>query len=165
MDKEIKKELQEMNSFLAKEKIEDGYDVPANYFNNLQLDLIQKLDIKNEDIAETKSTSFLSRLKESFLSPRPLLGMATAALFALGLFFWLQPNDTNTQLALNDLSNEEIQEYIAYNIDDFDVDLISTISTTAHTDIFSNEFEDGQIDEYLENNLDEFDDQLFDELF
>ncbi len=166
MKKEIIDELQEMNSFLAEHKIEDGYQAPANYFNNLQLDLLQKLDIKNENNAQEKPLGTFQKIMQAILRPAPLLTAAALALFALGIFFWPAYDATiDAQLSFSDLSEEEVHAYIEDNIDEFDLDLLSIADASIDETTLMNKLEDDQLDEYINNNIEEFDEQLFDEIF
>ena len=159
MKKEIKKELQELNSTLADHDLKSKFEVPSNYFNNLQLELIQKLEIKNEDNISRKRKSFW----EQFNLPifRPLIAVAGIAILAFGLFFWLQPNGTDDSLSFQDLSAQEIDNYIESNIEEFEMDLISSVSSL-NDNVF---LDDEYIDEYLDENIEDFDDQLLDDLF
>ena len=124
-----------------------------------RLELIQKLEIKNEDNISRKRKSFW----EQFNLPifRPLIAVAGIAILAFGLFFWLQPNGTDDSLSFQDLSAQEIDNYIESNIEEFEMDLISSVSSL-NDNVF---LDDEYIDEYLDENIEDFDDQLLDDLF
>lgn len=162
MKKEIKKELQDLNSFLADKKLENNFEVPKNYFNNLQIDLIQKLEIKNQDLPRQESKGFWTRLFSKPGSLRPVISFATIAILAAGAFIWLQPNKQNATLAFQDLNPDEIEQYIENNIDAFDLELLSDSETDLSGFIYT---DDDQINDYLKDNIGDFDEQLFDELF
>ena len=126
MKEELKKELEEISPFLIemKEKPE-GRTVPNHFFNNMQLDIMNKVKAEQQQIPAKKSWfSVLKYRIESFPKPQLALGLVGVLVFVVGGFLFFSKNINTLQSDnCNDLtciSEEETVAYINENINDFD---------------------------------------------
>ncbi len=156
-NKEIQEELEGLNSILSKKELKDNFEIPADYFENFQKEVFNKLDI-NEELQSPK----IGNAKTRRINFRYTLPIAASLALLLGLFFFTQKNIPEGTIAMDQLSSEDIESYINENIDDFDVELLSMLDSDQQNLLIPN---DVQIEDYLDENLDDLDQSLIDELF
>jgi hypothetical protein len=126
MKEELKKELEETSPFLLnmKEKPE-ALSVPNHFFNNMRVDIMNKVKIEEQQTPSAKSWFFVLKTQiQSLLKPQLAFGLASAAVvIVIGLVFFLK-NTSNSQSdscnSLACISDEETTAYIDENINDFD---------------------------------------------
>lgn len=158
-DKDIKKELEEISPLLAKLKKEQSQpELPANFFNNLQVDVIQELRPEFEKPSTTfVEKGILVRLIEWIRKPQVAMAFGVSLLLiGVGIFF-LVPQDPSPSLTWEAISEESILEYLDENIDDFEAVSLMEISEEEEEVIFDTELDDNLIDQYLEDNLNQID--------
>lgn len=162
-DKDIKKELEQISPLLAKLKKEQTPpELPANFFNNLQVDVIQEL---RPEFEKSPATSVEKGIFERFADwlRTPQVAMAfgvSLLLMGVGVFLMNQP-DPDAQDPWANISEESILNYLDENIDDFEAISLMEISEEEEA-IFDTELDDDLIDQYLEDNLNQIDEsELF----
>ena len=118
MDKKklIQQELSEMPLLKNQLGKPEGYQVPDDYFMQLEKNILDQLsqEVASNHSADTKIFSLSS-----------IWGKAAAIALLIGgsLFLW-QNNGSDTIATTTDLSKEEIYTYIKDNIQEFDEDLL-----------------------------------------
>ncbi len=176
MKKEFEDELREISPFLADLKKskegEEPFRTPKFYFDTLS-DKVMEKAIAKPVIPPQYSThsahlSLFELAQEwvaSIMQPRYAIGFATVALLAIGSWFFIQKNQQNVD---SFASTEEIHQYIADNIDDFDEALLLEHGVLADSDVLNPEQNakenmdkinatDDEIEQYLKEHLDEKD--------
>ena len=131
MKEELKKELEELSPFLLemKEKPE-SLSVPNHFFNNMRLDIMNKVKAEENTVVLQEKPireSWLLRLKmqlKNVLQPNITLGFASIFAIAILSFLFISKN-TTTSLSDNCtsmacVSDEETSQYVEENINDFD---------------------------------------------
>ena len=125
--KEIKEELEQISPFLAGLKKEQNFKVPTNYFNDLQEDLWKQ--VQPQPQRETQSTPKRTWLEEielalaSLFQPRMALSLASLLLLlTVGWYFMQPPVDSNSIADASLPTLEEVSDYLADHLDDFDAD-------------------------------------------
>ena len=125
--KHLNEELKELSPWLLSMKEQgDGFKVPADYFQNLQEEVLQKV-AQPKTALEASSATWLDELIEriqTVLQPRYRLAYAFAAMLVLVAAVLLLRNQTNTSagveaVVLEDVPSEELFDYINNHLDDF----------------------------------------------
>lgn len=168
--KEIQEELKGLSPFLSKMKEkEEAMDVPTGYFDQLPEAIFRRLNLE-EPVAEPQ-ISWLDQLIGQIrwlFQARPALALASIAiLIAIGITFLRTDQPINTEQLLADMSTEEINTYIADNIDEFDMDLLIEVQNNDpnwEIDPFS-DLEEEELNEYLEEIIDDIDLEDIENLF
>ena len=173
MKKECEDELREISPFLADLKKnkegEEPFRTPKFYFDTLADKVMEKAVAKPIITPQYQvRPSFFEMAQKwlaSVMQPRYAIGFATVALLAVGGWFFIQKNQQNVD---SFASNEEIHQYIADNIDDFDEALLLEQGFLADSDALNPEqnakgniekinASDDEIEQYLKDNIDEKD--------
>lgn len=174
--KQIKEELEELSPFLNKKLGDDtGFDVPANYFEQLSEDIFEKVALNplaekvsdNMPVSIEKSPSLLEEVihwLRWLLKPQYAIGFALMVGVILTTVYFLQSPTADYSA---ELTVQELEEYIDNNIDQYSVDLILEVAMideeTLKTPAIDINKED--LDNYIENNLlDDTDEELLNEL-
>ena len=130
MKEELKKELEELSPFLLemKEKPE-GMNVPNHFFNNMRLDIMNKVKIEEQKAPVEKSWLFdLKARMQSVLQPRLAFGLASVFVIAVISFLFISKNITSSQSdvcnSFSCVSDEEASAYVDENINDFDEKIV-----------------------------------------
>ncbi len=150
MKNEIKKELEALSPFLSKIEKKESDEVPFMYFENLADQVLEKAQPSDQ------KTSWIALIKR-FYSPKIAMGIATSLLLVAGFWFF-QKSKIKTEhykTIANQITEEEIYEYLEEDIDDF------SIETLEEMDIdFTVSFDetDPLDDELLDEILDDFED-------
>jgi hypothetical protein len=124
MKEELKKELEEISPFLLnmKEKPEP-LNVPNHFFNNMRVDIMNKVKTEQQEVVTEKSWFFVLKTQiQSFFKPQLAFGLASVLLI-VGCLFVFKNTDNSTADNCNNLaciSDEETTAYVSENIDDFD---------------------------------------------
>ena len=148
--KEISEELKEIapNLSILKNK-QDAFKLPDNYFANFEADLLQQ--VQQEVIPIRSTTSNLFKITSTLRKLAAIFLMG-----GIGLFLWKQSASSSIDTTL---SSEEIANYIADNMEEFEEDLfleeLYKRQLVTDIDLNNNEIEIG-IDDLLEE-LDEAD--------
>lgn len=157
-DKDIKRELEEISPLLAKLKKEQTPpELPANFFNNLQVDVIQELRPEFEKPATTSvEKGVFGHLFDWLRKPQVAMAFGVSLmLIGVGIFLLL-PQDEPIDLAWETVSEESILDYLDENIDDFEAVSLMEISEEEEA-VFETELDENLIDQYLEENLNQLD--------
>ncbi len=160
---EIQKELEEIAPLLAKLERKENLSIPKGYFDDLTDNVLGEIQLKEEKIRPSffeKIDTWLLRL----FQPRLALALASAVGIVLAAYFLFsnQPFQQNQNIALMDLSKEEVNTYIYNNLEDFEV---TDITEIIEEDI-SMDFLDDAIEEIdLIDALDDIEMEVLEELF
>lgn len=126
MKEELKKELEEISPFLLemKEKPE-AQTVPKHFFNNMRIDIMNKVKADVQQIQPKKSWFYeLKTQVQSFFRPQLVFGLASAGVLIVVVSLFVFKNTSNSQSdncnSLACVSDEETTAYIDENINDFE---------------------------------------------
>lgn len=164
MKEDFKKELENIAPNLMKikkQQLNEKADLPSNFFHNMQLDVLNQL--KTESAAFAEKPKVEQKNWFAFLQ-KPQIALA----FGIGLMLlvagvFLMKNTAVEPLQLAELTEEEVLEYIAQNIEDFDAVSLTEISDE---DIdFEIDLNEEELDLFLEESLDQIDEADFENLF
>jgi len=152
-NKNIQKELQELAPTLSKMKKDNPFKVPVDYF----IELPQ--DIRKHTVEKKDSSGFLDQILQLLKQHRYAVSFSMISILVLfGFLVFQQGNNSVDQLSLDNFSQQEINEFVANNIDEFDEDMILQIALVDQDntyDLQSHDELDEYIDEYLINEIDE----------
>jgi len=167
-NQEIRNELEEISPFLAGMKKEQPFKVPAQYFEQLQDDVLQQVKAETQKEANP-GLSWLDRGIASFLllfQPRYAVGFASIAILLVAGIYFSRIETDSTAVSKNtfaDLDMEETQEYIASNIEEFESEWLMDLAM--EEGFGEEETETGdETDLYLEEIINELDDSDLEEL-
>lgn len=164
-DKHIQKELEELSPLLSqmkKQDVEDGFQVPFNFFEELPDLVLEQTKTKQAAISPTTSTikwwDNIKTVINVLFQPRYAIGFATIALLVIAMLY-LMPNPSiqaTAYIDLEEISAEEIDTYISQHLDDFQEEILEQ---EALVDVFENEeslhIDDAELEEYFEGIVDE----------
>ena len=150
-------ELREIAPGLLKVEKKNPFKVPENYFSGLPQD-IQKA------ISEKKPAFSLGDWLLHFsLQPKYSLAVAVFLIISIGGYYYFSHFQGESD-PLSNLAFEEIENYIEYNIEEFEEVLIDNVLASADLDDLIEEEQIDLNDEDIENYLmNEFDNQLLEE--
>ncbi len=162
--KEIKEELEKLSPFLADLDKEKNFQVPTNYFNELQEDLWKQVRPAPAQKPVVEQSAWWSPIESALLAlfqPRMALSFASLLLLlTAGWFIMQQPTDTVPEVADNLPTVEEAADYLAEHIDDFDTELLMQLELDdiELSQISESSFEDDEVlDTYFDEMLDDVD--------
>lgn len=154
----IKEELKEISPFLASLKKESSFNIPKDYFKELPDEILKqvqedtsKYSVKFPSLFE----QFIQQL-QWLISPPRLAGLATVVLL-VGGFIFMRNQDTYSHTSEIAVSEDEINSYIAANIEDFEEDLLLEFTEDNDLSNLFQNIEEEDLDKYLENELDNID--------
>ncbi|NUQ22432.1 MAG: hypothetical protein HUU34_00650 [Saprospiraceae bacterium] len=166
---EIRKELEGLSSpILSKLKERgDGFSTPENYFQALPDELWQRIqqEVPQKQAAPAPAPwwSPIREFFDSLLQPRYALAFAgVAAAIAVAIFLFRPSSTAETGQVLAGVSADEAAQYIADNIDDFDMAMLMEVAaveneqTTEPSPANATGDEDS-LDQYYEELIDELD--------
>ncbi len=126
MKEELKKELEEISPFLLemKEKPE-GMGVPNHFFNNMRIDIMNKVKADEQQIQPKKSWFYEFKIQaQIFFRPQLAFGLASTGVLIVIVSLFFFKNTSNSQSdncnSLACVSDEETTAYIEENISDFE---------------------------------------------
>jgi hypothetical protein len=171
-DKEdVQKELDKLAPNLAKLK-KEGFVKPAlpdGYFDRLPDTVLARAKAEREvsqDENPLKVVSDRKRKRPVIRSMNSSMRLALAACFLLllGGAYWallvMPTGNTDLVASIDQLNQEEIDQYIEANINDFDVSLMleaELVDSDAMGNMFTNEIPEEDMDAYLDELLDGID--------
>ena len=147
--KNIKDELQEISPFLANlKKPDDGFEVPQNYFQNLENNIFARIKAEEEveawSVSDTEETviaptqNWMHRLMKWFVQPQVSLSLAMMIIVGIGFTLFQTNNQTETieiaqiewttDEAIASLTVEEVKEYVEDNVEEFSEELLSEVA-------------------------------------
>jgi len=127
-DKNIKSELEELAPFLAKLDKKEGYQVPFNFFEKLEEEVLEEVLPKPNSTARQAPTHERRSWRAIFgLQPAYRFGVALASVAVLVVIGWqfLGSSENATQEFTSiweEVSLTEVEEYVVSNIEDFDLE-------------------------------------------
>ena len=167
-NQDIRDELNEISPFLAGMEKKQPFKVPAQYFEQLQNDVLQELKAEAQEDSQP-GLSWLDRGIEALLlllQPRYAVGFASVAiLLVAGIYFSSMESDpiSNAESTFADLDIEETQEYIASNIDEFEAEWLMDL--VSEEDFGNEDLDEGYEDDpYLDEIINELNDNELEEL-
>ena len=151
--KNIKDELQGISPFLAKlKKPNDGFEVPQNYFQNLENNIFARIkaeekveawsvsDTKETTIAPTQSwmQSIIQSLMSWFTKPSISISLAMVIIIGIGFALFQTGNQAETieiaqiewttDEAIASLTVDEVNKYVEDNVEDFSEELLLEVA-------------------------------------
>jgi hypothetical protein len=167
MKEDIENELRELSPFLADLKRQQPdtngkgqpFRTPKFYFDNLADRVKEKTQPVAPPQYQAKKSIFL-QIEEwvsVLMEPRWAMAMVTMAILAVGSWFYLKEETTQTKEMLTEITNDDIQEYIEANIEDFDENLLTeNASNTSDTEGgILKDMTDEEIEQYLKEHPEE----------
>jgi hypothetical protein len=135
MEENIHDELRELSPLLSRLKeLPEDYTLPDGYFSQFQQEVFAKINAEQKEVpvpkpvAHKKPIWWQHWLEElSFLwQPRYAIGFASISVVMIATWYLSQsPSEaTNTSVAFNELSEEEIHNYLIDNIDGIDTETV-----------------------------------------
>jgi hypothetical protein len=109
MKKKIQKELEEIAPLLANLKEQpEGYTVPKHFFNNMRIDIMNKVQTEALPVEMPKTPWWAVILGQiqSLLQPKMAIGFATLLLAFVGVFYFFKPDNT-VENAINIVHSDE----------------------------------------------------------
>ena len=165
MKEDFKKELENLSPNLAKLKAQQSADkpeLPANFFHNMQVEVLGKLKEEMQPVGQVEKAKPTSSWWTFLLKPQMSIVFATGLILVVAGIFWIDSTMVE-KTAFAELSEEEILEYIDENIEEFDA--LSLTEITEEEIDFENNLEEEEIDNFLEENIDQINDSDFENLF
>jgi hypothetical protein len=167
MKEELQEELREISPFLAGLEQKDPFKAPKFYFDNLADKVLEKAQpvlVTTPPQYATHPSLFerLANAISTLIRPRLAIAMATIALVAaVGGWMYLKSNTASNITINENISHEEIHQYIQENIADFDDYLLLDEGKLAYDTegglLHKSDMSDEEIEQYLEENLNEKD--------
>jgi hypothetical protein len=150
----LRKELEQEAPFLAGLKDKpDGLSTPEGYFGQLRQDVLSRIEAEKA----------LPAGKTRPLWPRLAIAASVVALIGAVLFLF-RPAPSAPEPAVA-LTAEEVHQYIADNIDEFDLELLLPYATASQGSWMENaDFDDPAMQQYMNELLDEIDLETLEEL-
>ena len=151
MKEEIYKELENLDSALAKYKKDDIYNTSGKYFDEMQKSVLNKLENKERS---PKIVSF--GINKWMMGIAASLVILVAAIFAIN-----QSSAPSDQLA-----NNEIMEYLSIYVDDIDeTDFARYLTEEDFSLAEETTINPDDIEKYLEENIDDINEEDLQQLF
>ena len=141
MNKEIYKELEELDSVLSKFSKNDIFSAENEYFEKMQDSVFSRLEIQKK-----------SKKISSFRINKWMIGMAASLVIIVAVVFLI---NTDSNVSDKQVSNDAIIEYLSLYVDDLnELDIANYLSDSdfAQGEEATTNIED--IEEYLENDID-----------
>ena len=171
---EIREELEQLSPLLAKMKEEDpGFRVPENYFQQLPDEIMARMEQeKSQEASPSIQASWWDQFLHSLqflLQPRYAMALAAILLLIVAGIWWLRPTETvyTGDIAWNKVSSEEITNYIANNIQDFEAELLfkATPGLDQQSILHGTDIDNATLDNYLEDIIDDLEVEDLEYLF
>lgn len=144
----LRKELEQEAPFLARLKDKpDGLSTPEGYFSQLRQDVLSRIEAE-----KTRS-----------LWPRLAIAASVVTLIGAAVFLF-RPAPSAPEPAVA-LTAEELHQYIADNIDEFDLELLLPYAAGSQGSWMEDaDFDDPAMQQYMNELLDEIDLETLEEL-
>jgi hypothetical protein len=172
---ELRKELEDLSPRLLKLKEQgEGFNIPANYFQRLQKEVLEKVQATENVPTSTPvpPSSWLDQLKEQMqflLQPRWALSLASVALLiTLGITWLYQQNQVTTGRVgseLAKLDQQTLDAYIQDNLHEFDTETLMEFASNQDHPLQLNfdELQPEEIDQYFDELIQDLDDETIKE--
>lgn len=167
-DKHIKEELEQIAPLLSKMDKEEGFQVPFNYFEDLEDEIMGKVFPKTTPVyqaAKPASGLSVAGFLRTLLKPRFAMAIATVLIVLSAGLWFINGQGSVDCTGLACVSADEIQLYIESNIDEFDTDLLA-VGLGENFNIMDDlELNQEELDDYIDDNiLENFDLNTLEEL-
>lgn len=145
MKKDIKNELEELNSSLVNYKKKDLFEVSDDYFAKMQESVLAKTIHQSNENKVIRLFNY-----KKILSVAAIFILLVSAVFLVNI-------NLSTAKSSNGLTSEVMYDYLLDNIDDLDNEMFAVVLDDDDLDL-----EDGidesldDLNEYLNNNIEEF---------
>lgn len=161
----VREELEVISPQLARLKEQvPPVDIPADYFDQLSDNVMRQI---REEAAATRKPApespwqaWWSALLSIFQQPAYALALASVVIVLVIVLVLRPDNQSQTGMELT-MSDEDINDYINYHIDDFDLGLLAEEAADDPEELpllmEEEELEKGAMDEYFDELLDEID--------
>ncbi len=173
--KHIEEELREISPFLADLKKENNFQIPDGYFEELnKAILLQTVEQEEQAVLQTidkpkSRTNWLDNIIndtiaaiQSLWQPQYTMAFSIVALVLAAGWYVLIPNSTQ------ELTADELEEYIEENIDQFDETLLVELASLEETEISPIDnlnLESQDLENYIDENIiDDLDETTLEEL-
>jgi len=166
----IQSELERLAPNLARLKTQgvNPPEVPDAYFESLPDDVLIRVKAEEGLVGRAPAKQNNAKRKprswSGWFSWRPALALAGVLLVLAGAAYWFYPSATPTSSAglatLEQLEDEEINQYITQNISEFDMALLmeaELLNQDALDGILIEGLPEDVLDEYLDEILDDID--------
>lgn len=140
MNEEIRKELEKLGSSLAKKEPESAFEVPEGYFENMQNEVLQKIE-------STSNTG-----KQRSIVPRWLYAVAAVLVVVIAALFVVDLSG-NKAPGFDKLSEDAVYAYLENELDNIPLPMLVAVENTLEPLPLSEE-EASQLEDYLEGELD-----------
>lgn len=167
---EIQKELQELSPFLSKLKAKEQKPaVPENYFHALPDQIWEQIKLQPAPERVVKQKGIWERLVHALqiiLQPRVAVSLATFAVLLIAGLYFLKPATSATTVNGNELTAEEITNYINENLHEFDTELLiqATADLPGESILPADEFSEEEMDQMMEEILKDVDQKTLEEM-
>jgi hypothetical protein len=169
---EINKELEEVAPFLVELKKEkSGFQVPDNYFKEMQNQVILQL---NESPEVNATPTLLLKFQQNSIRTIQLLAQPRYALRAAGFalvvavagIFYFQFAEGNAKTEfLAGITAEDMSDYVNEHIDDFDLEEFLDVAEVEARDLYSiPDTKNEELDNYIDEIIDDFDIEELEEM-
>ncbi len=150
----LRKELEQEAPLLARLKDKsDGLSAPDGYFSQLRQDVLSRIEAEKG----------LPAGKPRSLWPRLAIAASVVVLIGAAIFLF-RPTPPAPEPAVA-LTAEEVHQYIADNIDEFDLELLLPYATASQGSWMEDaDFDDPAMQQYMDELLDEIDLETLEEL-
>lgn len=159
LSEDILKELEGLAPNLSRlNKADDGFRVPPAYFREMERELAGKLGVGQK--RQPVFGRFLSSLAR-VLEHRTAYRLAAIGLVVAAGVWLLWPAGSTRDVAMDEVSVEELHAYISDNLDDFEMDLLYELASSEGSETELNipsDFSEGEeFDQYLDEMIDDLD--------
>ena len=169
---EIQKELQELSPFLAKIKAQTQEPiVPENYFHALPNQIWEQIKLQPASERIVKQPGIGERFwnaLQSVLQPRVAVSLATFVVVLLAGVYFFKPDSTSVVASADEqeLTAEDITNYINNNIHQFDTELLmqATADLPDQSILPGNEFSEEEIDQMMKELIQDVDESTLEKM-
>lgn len=161
----VREELEVISPQLARLKEQvPPVDIPTGYFDQLSDNVMRQIReeaaITRKPVTESPRQPWWSVLFNTFQQPAYALALASVVILLVSVLVLRPDNQAQTGIELT-MSEEDINDYINYHIDDFDLGLLAEEAADDPEEellfMEEEELEKGAMDEYFDELLDEID--------
>jgi hypothetical protein len=162
----FEEELREISPFLANLKKDDPFKTPKFYFDTLADKVIEKAQIPVVIASTSSPTMSLGERIRTWIAvlitPRYAMALSTILFLTVGAWYFLKPvASKKTVESVEEITTEDIQNYIKENIKDFDEKLIFDKGSVADTEggdaLPQLDINEEDIEKYLQDNIEDED--------
>lgn len=161
----VREELELISPQLARLKEQvPPVDIPNGYFDQLSDNVLQQIreerSIARKPAAEASGQQWWAPLLRLFQQPAYAMALASVVLILVSVLV-LRPDDQRRNEVELTMSDEDINDYINYHIDDFDLGLLAEEAADELEGmpliLENTNLDKGEMDEYFDELLDELD--------